>query len=190
MLLPILAFQQLLRRILKRLIDIFLQRSINRQLHILPRHRLPFYDHLRKPGLRLDGVTGSLLAIVIVAIAGAITALGDTLFPAHTLLEGVRADFESTANFLVRLRIIHPVLAIAAGMLLAVIAGREFLARRSGRLRWLSGALLLLVLAQILAGAANILLRAPLPMQLLHLLLADSLWITLVLFATERRAVR
>jgi len=145
---------------------------------------------LRKPRLRLDGVTGSLLAIVIVAIAGAITALGDTLFPAHTLLEGVRADFESTANFLVRLRIIHPVLAIAAGMLLAVIAGREFLARRSGRLRWLSGALLLLVLAQILAGAANILLRAPLPMQLLHLLLADSLWITLVLFATERRAVR
>nr|MDP9114106.1 COX15/CtaA family protein [Acidobacteriota bacterium] len=52
-----------------------------------------------------------LIALVLVAIAGAITALGDTLFPAHTLAEGMRDDFSSTASFLIRLRVIHPILA-------------------------------------------------------------------------------
>jgi cytochrome c oxidase assembly protein subunit 15/protoheme IX farnesyltransferase len=38
---------------------------------------------------------------------------------------------------------------------------------------------------QIAVGAASILLQAPLPLQLLHLLIADALWITLVLFTAE-----
>jgi len=133
----------------------------------------------------LAGLT-PLLAIVIVAVAGAITALGDTLFPAHTLAEGVRDDFAATASFLVRLRIIHPLLAVAATGFLAFVAGREYLARRTYRLRWLSGALLALMVLQITVGVASILLRAPLPMQLLHLLLADCVWITLVLLSAER----
>ncbi len=127
-----------------------------------------------------------LLAIVIVAVAGAITALGDTLFPAHTLAQGVRDDFASTASFLLRLRIIHPLLAVAAAGFLALMAGREYHSRRTPRLRWLAGALLALISSEILAGAANILLKAPLPMQLVHLFLADCLWIILVLFTTER----
>jgi len=127
-----------------------------------------------------------LAALVLVAIAGAITALGDTLFPAHSLAEGMRDDFASTAHFLVRLRIIHPAMAIAAAGFLGWLAMTEFRARRTLRLYWLSGGLLALVVAEVLAGAGNILLRAPLPMQLIHLLIADSLWITLVLFSTER----
>jgi cytochrome c oxidase assembly protein subunit 15 len=136
---------------------------------------------------RALSLAGPLLAIVIVAIAGAITALGDTLFPAHTFAEGVRDDFASTASFLVRLRIIHPVLAVAAAGLVALVALPEFLARRTPRLRWLSGGLLAFVLAEVLAGGGNILLKAPVPMQLVHLLIADCVWITLVLFTTERR---
>jgi heme a synthase len=119
---------------------------------------------------------------VLVAIAGAITALGDTLFPAHTLAEGVRNDFSSTASFLIRLRIIHPVLALAAGVVIALIAIPEYKARRSP----LAGWLLALFAAQIAAGAASILLQAPLALQLLHLLIADALWINLVLFTMER----
>ncbi|MGZ6338594.1 MAG: COX15/CtaA family protein [Bdellovibrionota bacterium] len=123
-------------------------------------------------------MSGPLIALVLVAIAGAITALGDTLFPAHNLAEGVRADFSSTASFLIRLRIIHPILALAAGVAIALVAIPEFKARRTP----LSGWLLALFAAQIGAGAASILLQAPLPLQLLHLLIADALWITLVLF--------
>ena len=129
-----------------------------------------------------------LAALVIVAIAGAITALGDTLFPAHTLAEGVRDDFAAAGNFLVRLRIIHPVLAIAAAGFLWWVALPEFQARRSQALQRLSGAVLLLAAGEVLAGAANILLKAPLAMQLVHLLIADCLWIALVLFMAERAA--
>ena len=126
-------------------------------------------------------LSGPLIALVLVAIAGAITALGDTLFPAHTLAEGVRNDFSSTASFLIRLRIIHPILALAAGVVIALIAVPEFKRRRTP----LAGWLLALFLAQIAAGAASILLQAPLPLQLLHLLIADCLWIALVLFTAE-----
>ncbi len=127
-----------------------------------------------------------LLAIVAVAVSGAITALGDTLFPAHTLAEGLRDDFASTANFLIRLRVIHPLLAVAAACLLALWAGREFAARRTHHLRWLAGTLLALVASQIMVGAGNILLKAPLAMQLFHLLLADAVWVTAVLLTAER----
>ena len=127
-----------------------------------------------------------LLALLAVAIAGAITALGDTLFPAHTLAQGVRDDFTSTAHFLVRLRIIHPALAIVAAGSLAWLALSEFRERRTPALHGLAGALLALTVCEVLAGAANILLKAPLPMQLIHLLIADGLWITLVLFVNER----
>ena len=128
-------------------------------------------------------MSGPLFALVLVAIAGAITALGDTLFPAHSLAQGVRDDFSSTASFLIRLRIIHPVLALAAGVVIALIAIPEYKTRRTP----LSGWLLALFAAQIAAGAASILLQAPLPLQLLHLLIADALWITLVLFTAEHR---
>jgi heme A synthase len=127
-----------------------------------------------------------LLALLAVAVAGAITALGDTLFPAHSLAEGVRADFTSTAHFLVRLRIIHPALAIVAAGLLAWLALPVFRERPTSALRGLAGALLALTICEVLAGATNILLKAPLPMQLVHLLIADGLWITLVLFLNER----
>lgn len=135
----------------------------------------------RKTGKFSLALSGPLIALVLVAIAGAITALGDTLFPAHTLAEGVRNDFSSTATFLIRLRIIHPILALAAGVVIALIAIPEFKLRRTP----LAGWLLALFVAQIAAGAASILLQAPLPLQLLHLLIADALWITLVLFTAE-----
>jgi heme A synthase len=42
-----------------------------------------------------------------------------------------------------------------------------------------------LVILQLAAGAVNVLLLAPIWMQLLHLLLADLLWIALTLFAAS-----
>jgi len=135
-------------------------------------------------------MSGPLIALVLVAIAGVITALGDTLFPSHTLVEGVRNDFSSTASFLVRLRIIHPLLALGAGFIVALVALPEYRARRTARLRALSGWLLVLFAAQFGVGALSIVLQAPVPIQLLHLLLADTIWIALVLFTAERGARR
>ena len=133
-------------------------------------------------------MSGPLIALILVAIAGAITALGDTLFPSHTLAEGMREDFSSTASFLIRLRIIHPFLALGAGFVVALVAFPEYRARHTARLRALSGRLLALFAAQFAVGVLSIMLQAPVPIQLLHLLLADAIWITLVLFTAERAA--
>jgi heme a synthase len=149
-----------------------------------------WYAHGTSPRAASVGKWSTRIAagsVVLVAVAGAITALGDTLFPAASLAAGVAADFSAQASFLVRLRIIHPILAVAAAIYLAVLA---FAGLRMPVLRKLSAGLLGLIASQIAAGAMTILLRAPLAMQLIHLLIADLLWITLILFVSERGRVR
>jgi cytochrome c oxidase assembly protein subunit 15 len=127
-----------------------------------------------------------LVGMVLVAMAGVITALGDTLFPAHSLTQGIADDFAATANFLIRLRVIHPALAVTAAIYLAVLALRQFRATQAGALKTLSATLLVLLGTQVVMGTLTFLLKAPLAMQLGHLLVADGLWITLVLFTSER----
>jgi heme A synthase len=121
----------------------------------------------------------SVVAVVLTGVTGAIAALGDTLFPVRSLAEGLAQDFDPGANIFVRLRWLHPLVAAAAGAWLLYYALRK----PQGR------ALAALVCAQLTAGAANLLLRAPVAMQLVHLLIADLVWISLVLLcATPDRA--
>src|SRR5205823_5682742 len=82
------------------------------------------------PAVRLRGqgaITWSLglglLATMMLGASGAITALGDTLFPVGSLSEGIRQDFSSSSHFLVGLRIFHPLIAMCAGLLLTLLAG-------------------------------------------------------------------
>jgi heme A synthase len=137
------------------------------------------------PGSRYQLAAG-IVAMVLVAMAGVITALGDTLFPAHTLAQGIAEDFAATANFLIRLRIIHPTLAVAAAILIAALAVRQLRGHASGPVRTLSALMLILLGAQLAIGTLTVLMKAPVPLQLAHLLAADGLWITLVLFTSER----
>ena len=60
--------------------------------------------------------------VVLAGISGAIAALGDTLFPATSLAAGLRQDFDPAANIFLRLRLFHPVLAVAAAGWIAFIA--------------------------------------------------------------------
>jgi heme a synthase len=115
----------------------------------------------------------ALALTIFVSISGAITALGDTLFPASSLAAGVRSDFAASAALLLRLRVLHPAIAIAGALYLVWIALRVRLPR-------VSAAVLLAVFVQVAAGMLNLLLLAPLSLQLIHLLLADLLWIAVV----------
>lgn len=146
----------------------------------------------RKPGLpaRWRGVPVLLriagVAIILVSATGAIAALGDTLFPAQSLASGWKQDFSAASNFLLRLRVFHPVLAIAAGIFLGIVTLRIVRRERITRhARNFGVAVLLLVALQLWAGAMNLGMLAPVWMQLVHLLLADLLWIALVLFCLE-----
>jgi heme A synthase len=143
-----------------------------------------------KPRLRMEGRAArlagiSLAAVVVLGVSGAIAALGDTLFPATSLASGLAEDFNSSSNLFVRLRWIHPVLAmVCGGWLLAFGMG----ALRSAQTRKAAGAMLGMLGAQIAAGAVNLLLLAPVWMQIVHLLLGDLLWISLVLLCARMLA--
>lgn len=123
------------------------------------------------------------IGVLILGMSGALTALGDTLFPVSNLEEGLRQDFSTSAHFLVRLRILHPTIAIlVSAYLFIIIKWITNRGKRSGN-KNLGRLVLLLLIFQLLAGLINVILLAPVWMQLLHLLLSDLIWISLVLFA-------
>jgi heme A synthase len=123
----------------------------------------------------------AIVATLILGVSGAVSALGATLFPVTSLAGGLKQDLSPSAHILVRLRIFHPLIAIGVGGLLILTS---FFARSrrpdNGVRRW-SGALVALVLVQLGAGAVNMLLHAPIWLQLVHLLLSDLVWVALVL---------
>jgi cytochrome c oxidase assembly protein subunit 15 len=122
---------------------------------------------------------------ILVSVAGAIAALGDTLFPAISLAQGFHQDFSPAANFLLRLRVLHPTLAVLAGCYFVTASIMVLRSNQRPVASKLAIGVLILVLAQLGAGAINLLLLAPVWMQITHLLLADLVWISLVLLAVE-----
>ena len=116
---------------------------------------------------------------VLVSATGAVTALADTLFPKDTVGFAV-ADLASSEHLLTRLRTIHPVAAIALGLGVVLMASRRWSAADSTAP--VARLLVLLVVLQLAAGLANVLLLTPVWMQLVHLLLADAIWVAFVWF--------
>lgn len=134
-----------------------------------------------------------IAALVLLGISGAVTALGDTLFPAKSLAEALRQDLSATSHFLIRLRILHPLIAVSVGLYLMLIAGLAAKLRNSDAVRrnsgWLSG----LILGQLAIGVLNVALHAPIWLQLVHLAVADLTWLALIyltLNATAEGVVR
>ncbi|MGP0070445.1 MAG: COX15/CtaA family protein [Bryobacteraceae bacterium] len=136
---------------------------------------------------RSSYVLAALSLGALVSVTGAITALGDTLFPAATLAQGFHQDFSGAANFLVRLRVVHPALAVLAACYFAGVSAAVLRSTQSSVARKLAIAVLILAAVQLSAGAINLLLLAPVWMQITHLLLADLVWISLVLLAVEAK---
>lgn len=156
---------------------------------------------LTKKGVALWVFTIGFIGVLFIGVSGAITALGDTLFPASSLAEGMQQDFSAAAHFVVRLRIWHPIIAIITGAylflvsgLIAMYANDELRAIRDGKnqnspkierhyrfVRLFAYLLIGGLALQLLAGLINLVLLAPVWMQLVHLFLADTVWIFLVL---------
>jgi heme A synthase len=141
---------------------------------------------LRLRQMSTDGrlLVGGLGAVLIVAAAGALTALGDTLFPDASIAD----DVSSSSHFLVRLRVFHPLLAVATAVFLIVVA-RRIAARRDGFPGRIAVALASICGGQLFIGFTNLGLGAPVWLQVVHLLVTNALWIALVLaVATELAA--
>lgn len=123
--------------------------------------------------------TGGLL---LLGITGAIAALGDTLFPATSLIEGFQADLDTGAHILLRLRGLHPVFAMIVAFGLINLAINQ---RNVPQMRTMANLLIAAVLIQLTVGLVNLGLLAPVPLQLLHLFMADGLWVLFVIFAAH-----
>jgi cytochrome c oxidase assembly protein subunit 15 len=125
------------------------------------------------------------VAFLVISVTGAIAALGDTLFAVHSLSQGLQQDLSPSAHIFVRLRVWHPIVAVLLGCFLIAVAVVILNKRPASPVRRLALAVVFLTLLQAGAGAINVLLLAPVWMQIAHLFIADSLWIALILLSAE-----
>ena len=145
---------------------------------------------LRGRAGRASVLCGLFALALLLGATGAITALGDTLFPAASLREGFAQDLAPGAHFLVQLRVYHPAIAVLGGALLVYSAQslRSSLdSPEVSRWAWL---LTGVYVAQLAVGSLNLWLLAPAPIQITHLLLADLVWIALVMLGAHALAAR
>jgi heme a synthase len=127
--------------------------------------------------LAVTGITATL----ILGVTGTLAALSDTLFPATSLTAAFAQDF-SASGWLLRLRILHPLTAVIAGLFICWLLMRSFGRPSERKLALLVLGLLVL---QFALGIADVTLLAPVWLQIVHLLGADLLWIALVVLAAR-----
>ena len=131
----------------------------------------------------------AVLALVATGISGAIAALGDTLFKAETLREAIAQDLSSASHIFLRLRILHPVIALIGGGMVLMVAYRTLTTNPNRpKARQLGLVLAALVVSQWFLGLTNLVLLAPTWLQIVHLLVADLIWMSLVLVAADAEA--
>jgi cytochrome c oxidase assembly protein subunit 15 len=131
-------------------------------------------------------VLASLGGLMLVGLSGAVTALGDTLYPVESgaLAERLQRDLGAGAHFLQRLRLMHPLLACGLGFFTGVVAyGLSSARAASPEVRLWGSRVVVLTVVQLVAGVVNVMLSAPGWMQVVHLLLGTTLWIAAVVFA-------
>lgn len=136
---------------------------------------------LRNQGWVFWALLLGLVGVMVMSMAGSVTALGDTLFPSESLAEGFKQDFEASSHFLIRLRVWHPFVAVGVGAYLLFLAQQLSAARPGVYVGQASWALRILYVVQLGAGLLNLILLVPVWMQLIHLFLAVLVWLTLIL---------
>lgn len=126
------------------------------------------------------------IGIFIVGMSGSIAALSSMLYPSSTLAEGIAKDFSASSHYLLRLRVFHPILSVTTGLFLIFLANwlKKQANESAGVKRW-GNILTGIVLIQFVSGAVLILLLTPVVMQLIHLFLADAVWISFVLMSAS-----
>lgn len=128
--------------------------------------------------------------VLLLGGSGAVTALGDTLFPASSLRAGLAQDRSPDAHFLVRLRVWHPLLAVFGGAIIVYAVQHLRATLDVPAVARCALAISVLYVLQLAVGSLNLLLLAPAPIQIAHLLLADLIWIALVLLSAHALAAR
>jgi heme A synthase len=120
----------------------------------------------------------AMLTVILITVTGTINSLADTLyFSDHVVVEET-----PIAQLLVSVRAIHPLVAIIGGF---AIIGLLYLVLEEPSVQKsiLGFAVFGVIFLQVLSGVFNIALLTPVEIQIIHLGLADALWILLVFFS-------
>ncbi len=133
------------------------------------------------PG-RAVSVGAALVSVLILAMGGAVTALADTL----TVGGGLNPAEHPVVAALVGVRWLHPAMAFVA----VAVVGASVWTSRGTAVVQRGMTVLGLFVAQMGVGALNVALNVPVWMQILHLLVTDIVWISLVIWAAEALAAR
>ena len=144
---------------------------------------------LRNQGPFLALALASLLAFLGLTVTGAISALGDTVYPAKDHLQVMAMAKVETANAIIKARPLHPYTAVVVAMFLSLVAGLFDHLRPSENTRRMAYGVWLMLGVQMVLGLVNVALKAPIQMQVLHTLAADLLWIALLLMCVSALAV-
>lgn len=124
-----------------------------------------------------------LAALMAIGMTGSLAALADTIFPAESVRSSMLQDFSPTSHFLVRLRLLHPIVAVfGASYILWVVMK---LWRKRERSESTLSAIGITLALQIGLGVLNVVLLAPIWLQMAHLFVADVFWILLVVSSAE-----
>src|ERR1035438_8683805 len=131
------------------------------------------------------GAVATVVVVMIVGVTGSLAALGDTLFPATSLGSALAQDFSATSGWLVRWRWTHPTVAFCASIFLIWILVRAAQRTTEWDNRGLSALVLILLAAQYVLGVLDVVMLAPVWLQIAHLLGADLLWAALVVLTAR-----
>lgn len=147
----------------------------------------------RKLSIKGQGPVGwalgfGLAACILLGVSGAVTALGDTLFPVGAHIDAVNQALSPTAHFLVKLRLLHPLIAMSVGIYVVLLAGLITHLRPDAQVKKWAQMASAIFLAELAIGLLNLALKAPVAMQLIHLFVADLLWISLVMMTANALA--
>jgi protoheme IX farnesyltransferase len=140
------------------------------------------------------GIFSSIVAFLSLAVTGALAALGDTVFPAKNydaLISAVQRDMDPNAakHIFEHLRSFHPYTSLGVGLWLLLICGLCGHLRPSRSTQMWMRATITLFLFQVAVGLVNLLILAPVWMQIFHLFVANALWVSLVLMSASALAV-
>jgi heme a synthase len=123
-----------------------------------------------------------LVCVMATGMTGSLASLGDTIFPAGSLRHALMQDFSSSSHVLLRLRLLHPVAAVMGSIYVLWLLWKFW--GKPDRSIW-KLVLAVTLTAQVALGAMNVILLAPVWLQLTHLLVAEVFWILLVLASAE-----
>ena len=113
---------------------------------------------------------GKIIMLLIVATGG-VAALSNTVFPSSSIMDGLMSDLDPTSHILLKLRVIHPILALSLtlAMMIILIKLHKYNPKYAKELA-------LCFSIAIVVGIITLITLSPIYMKLIHLVIAHFVW--------------